>query len=101
MIFATTLNQTAFLLCFIAAGYILSKCRIVPTNAQTILSKLENAIFIPALVLSTFIGSFTQEKLGAAWQLLLGSLVLALVAMALSFVCVRLCSKDRYERNPS
>ena len=98
-VFLATLNQTAFLFAFIVAGYILSKGKFVPGNSQTVLSRLENTIFIPALVLGTFLNNFTPEKLSAAWELLTGSLALAFAAMALSLLCVRFCSKDRYERN--
>jgi predicted permease len=98
-VFTATLNQTAFLLLFIAAGYILSRWKFVPQNAQTVLSKLENTFFIPALVLGTFIDNFTTQTIITAWKLLLGSLVLAVIAIGLSLLCVRFCSKDKYERN--
>lgn len=98
-VFIATLNQTAFLFLFIVAGYILSRWRFVPDNAQTVLSKLENCIFIPALVLGTFMGNFTTQKIGDTWQLLLQSFILAAIAIGLSLLCVRFCSKDKYERN--
>lgn len=84
---------------FIVLGYILSRWKYLPDNAQAVLSRLENYIFIPALVLGTFIGNFTTEKLSVARDLLLGSLVLALIAIGFSLLCVRFCSKDKYERN--
>jgi len=98
-VFTATLNQTAFLFLFIAAGYILSRWKFVPQNAQTVLSKLENTFFIPALVLGTFIDNFTVQTITVAWKLLLGSLALAILAIGLSLLCVRFCSKDKYERN--
>ena len=98
-VFTATLNQTAFLFLFIAAGYILSRWKFVPDNAQTVLSKLENTFFIPALVLGTFIDNFTTQTISSAWKLLLGSLGLAMIAIGLSLLCVRFCSKDKYERN--
>ena len=81
-VFTATLEQTAFLLSFIVLGYILIRGKFVQENAQAVLSKLENCVFIPALVLGTFIGNFTPEKLSAAWKLFLGSFVLGLVATA-------------------
>ena len=98
-VFTATLNQTAFLFSFIVIGYILSKWKFVPESAQMVLSKLENCVFIPALVLGTFMSNFTVQKIGAASQLLLSSLGLAVIAIALSLLCVRFCSKDKYERN--
>ncbi len=98
-VFIATLNQTAFLFLFIVAGYILSKLKLVQDNAQGVLAKLEQYIFIPALVLGTFIGGFTPDKVTTAWKLLLGSSVLAVIAIGLTLICVRFCSKDKYERN--
>ncbi len=98
-VFTATLNQTAFLLLFILAGYVLSKWNFVPDNAQVVLSKLENTILIPALVLGTFMDNFTVQTIDEAWKLLLGSLALAVVAIAVSLFCVRFCSKDKYEQN--
>lgn len=99
IVFNATLNQTAFLLLFILIGYLLSKWNITPHNAQATLSKLENTLFIPALVLGTFMDNFTTQTITVAWKLLLGSLALAAVAIALSLLCVRFCSKDKYEQN--
>lgn len=97
-VFFVTLNQTAVLLTFIAAGYILSRLKAVPENAEAVLSKLENNLLIPALVLGTFIESFTREKLSEARDLFLGSLILGLIMILLAMVCVRLCTKDQYLR---
>ena len=48
-IFSSTLNQIAFLFGFIALGYILAKLKALPENAATVLSKLENNVFIPVI----------------------------------------------------
>ena len=69
-IFATTLNQTLFLFGLIVIGYILVKTKVLPENSASILSKLENTVFIPALVMKTFIENFTVERISVAWKLL-------------------------------
>ena len=97
-VFTATLSQTAFLFSFIVIGYILARWKFVPDNAHTVLSKLENCVFIPALVLDTFVNNFTVQKLGAASQLLLLCLPLAAATIGLALICARLCSKDRYEQ---
>ena len=97
-IFLTTLSQMGYLFIFLLLGYVLTRLHLLPTSAATVLSKLENYIFIPALVMGTFISNFTPARLGAAAPLLLGSLILALVTIALSAVLVRFCSKDAYIR---
>lgn len=98
-IFGATLNQMAFLFSFILLGYILSKLKLIPDNAQATLSKLENYLLIPALVLGTFIDNFTVATLSTAWRMLLSSLLFAGVTILVSIFAVRLCSKDKYERN--
>lgn len=98
-VFLATLNQTAFLFLFIIAGYVLSKGKFVPDNSQAVLSRLENTLFIPALVLGTFLENFTVQKIEAAWELLLGSFALAAIAIVLSLLCVGFCTRDRYERS--
>ena len=98
-LFTATLNQMAFLFTFIVIGYILAKWKMVPDTAATVLSKLENYIFIPALVLSTFIGNFTMQKLSSSWVLLVASLALEIVMIGLSLIAVKLVTKDKYTRN--
>ena len=98
-VFIATLEQTGFLFLFILMGYLLARKKLIPDNSQAVLSKLENYVFIPALVLSTFIGNFTPEKITVAAELLLGSLGLGLIAIVLSLLCVRFCSRDPYERS--
>lgn len=99
MIFTTTLSQMAFLFLLIAIGYILSKGNLIPQNSESVLSKLENYIFIPALVMGNFISNFTVEKLSSARVLLLGSLALEIIIIPLAILCVKLCSKDKYIQN--
>ncbi len=98
MIFLTTLGQMAVLFAFILLGYGLTKAGKLPENGERLLSKLENYIFLPALVLETFMVQFTGEKLTSSWKLLAFSLGLELVFIALSLLCVRLCAKDGYTR---
>ncbi len=97
-LFLTTLSQIAFLFGFIIIGYILAKCRVLPENSAAVLSKLENYIFIPALVLKTFIENFTVEQLGKAWKLLLISCLIELIVIPLAIFASKLVTKDKYTR---
>ncbi len=73
-VFSSTLTQTMFLFSLIAIGYFLAKKNFIPDNSATVLSKLENMILVPALVLGTFIDNFTVERIGSAWKLWLPAL---------------------------
>ncbi len=98
MIFITVLNQMIYLFSLIILGYILMKLKLVPGNSDGVLSKLENYIFIPALVLGIFVNNFTVENLSTSYWLLLGSLAIEAIVIPASMVCVRLCTKDKYIR---
>ena len=98
-IFLTTLNQMAFLFSLILLGFFLTKKGLLPKTAAGILSKLENYIFIPALVLKTFIENFTIEKIGAAGSIFLTSFVMILIIMPIAILASRACSKDKYIQN--
>ncbi len=98
MIFNATLQQMIFLFSLIIIGYILSKLRLLPENSETVLSKLENYLFIPALVLSTFIANFTVDKLKSSGWLLFFSIAIEIVVILLAFLCTRIVTKDEYER---
>lgn len=95
-VFATTLNQISFLFGFIVIGYILMKLKILPDNAAAVLSKLENTVFIPALVMGTFIENFTVERIGTAWKLLSISFLIAFVAIPFAILVSKLVTKDKY-----
>ena len=93
-----TIYQMIFLFAFIVLGYVLTKTNYLPASAASILSKLENMIFIPALVLGTFITNFTVQSLSSAWKILLFSLILELVLIPIVLLICKLCAKDSYTR---
>ena len=95
-VFATTLNQISFLFGFIVIGYVLMKLKVLPDNAAAVLSKLENTVFIPALVMGTFIENFTVERIGTAWKLLSISFLIAFVAIPFAIFVSKLVTKDKY-----
>lgn len=98
-LFISTLGQMVFLFIFIIIGYAVTKLGAVPQNASGILSKLENNIFIPALVMGTFIKNFTVSTFETAWKLLLFSLAIAAIVLPLSVFLCRKFSKDKYIQN--
>lgn len=95
-VFTTTLNQIFFLFGFIVIGYILVKLKVLPENSAMVLSKLENTIFIPALVMGTFIENFTIERIGAAWKLLSLSFIIACIAIPFAILVSKMVTKDKY-----
>ena len=99
MIFTATLNQMLFLFLLIAIGYILAKLNLVPEKTENTLSKLENYIFLPALILGNFISNFTIDKLNNYKSLIIGSIVVEIFVVAISFLVSRAVTKDSFLRN--
>ena len=88
----------AFLMLLILIGYLLCKLNAVPAIGAGILSKLENNVFIPALVLGTFMKNFTLQRLNVAWQYFLGGFVLVALNIVLALFISRVMAKDDYTR---
>ena len=95
----TSLGQMTVLFLLILIGFLLAKLKAIPENTSMALSKLENNLFVPALVLGTFVSNFTVEKLGTAWRLFLTSFVICFIMMFLAILVAKCCSKDQYIRN--
>ena len=98
-LFIPTLNQMIFLFAFILIGYALAKANVVPQGSERVLAKLENWLFIPALVMQTFIQNFTVSNLGVTWKLFVFGFVIDALVIPLSIFCSRLITKDSYIRN--
>lgn len=98
-VLSATVGQMLVLFSLILMGYVVAKVKVVPENSATVLSKLENNLFVPALVLGTFVENFTVEKLSTAWKLFLVSFVICIVMMFLAIAVAKCCSKDQYIRN--
>ncbi len=98
-IFSATLNQIAFLFLLLLLGFILGKAKFVPQNTATVLSKLENMVFVPALVMGTFIKNFTVKQIGASIELLTISLVIGVIMIFVAILFSKCVTKDSYEQN--
>ena len=97
-VFISILNQISFLFGFIIIGYILAKCKILPDNSAEVLSKLENNLFIPALVMGTFIENFTIKKIGTAANLFGVSFIIGFIAIVFAIIVSKTLTKDEYIR---
>ena len=76
--FGTMLNQMTGLFVLLVIGYCLNRLGILPPEAETVLSKISAKLFLPSLMLYTFMKECTVENLiahnslmfyGAAFQL--------------------------------
>lgn len=97
-LFLPVLGQMLYLFTFIAIGYLLARCRLIPQNSETVLSKLENLLFLPATVMVTFLTDCTVEKIAQSWQLLIGAFGLVLILIPISMLVAKLCYREDYLR---
>ena len=97
-IFTSSLNQMAFLFAVILVGYIIARLNVVNRDAATILSKLENYVFMPALVLSSFMKRMTYKTLKTSWQYLLLGFMVIVVSSLLATLISKAFPGEEYER---
>lgn len=82
----------------IAVGYTLNKTKLLPENAGSVMSKLENYVFLPALIIHTFLNCCTLDSIREQYKVVLfGLLVTALCAVA-GLVLGRVFAKGSCER---
>ncbi len=97
--FLATLSPMLVLFLCIVIGYILRVKKILPENASTAMSRLENYVFVPALSLSTFMTNCTVESLSKNGSNVLYSVFCLAVAVLIAIPLSKLFSKnDPYKR---
>ncbi len=97
-LFLSALNQMGALGFYMMIGFVIAKLGIVDGKSTTLLSKLENNVFLPALVLYTFIENFNVASLSQSWKLLLFSLGTEIVIIPIAILSARLVAKDEFVR---
>ena len=97
-LFLSTLSQMGFLFLLIIIGYIVVRVKAVPDNATVALSKMENNIFIPALVMGTFNENCTAQKLTSSLSFIYAGSITIVISIIIAFTFGRFFSKDKYLR---
>ena len=91
--------MTNFLFLLILIGYLLAKFGVVPRSSAGMLAKLENFVFVPALIIGTFVQDFTLEKLSSAWSLIAVCAGIMVVTTLIAIIVPMLLEKPGYRRN--
>lgn len=98
--FLATLSPMLMMFLLMVVGFVAKKADLVPDNTGTVLSKLENNFFVPALMINTFMKYCTVESLKENYSLMLYSIISIALAFVLCHPLARLFSKDdAYKRN--
>ena len=93
--FFSAFNTTLLLFTFLLIGYVLKKRELLPASADMVLSRLENMIFVPAVVISTFITRFTAENIQAKGSYILVSALVAAILLPVSYLVGRLLGRKK------
>lgn len=94
-IFLSTLTQMLVMFLFIITGFMLKKLSLLPDNTGTVLSKLENYVLVPALVLDIFMSYCHVDSLRENYSTILYSLLLLVIALAISLPLSTVFAKER------
>ncbi len=97
-LFISTLNQMGVLGFYMIIGFVITKLGVVDRKSTTLLSKFENNVFLPALVLYTFTENFNILSLSQSWKLLLFSLGTEIAIIPIAILSAKLVSKNEFIR---
>ena len=96
--FLATLEPMLVMFTCILIGFILRRSVLVPENAGTVLSKVENYVFMPAQVGVTFMTCCTVESIAENYRFVLYSVLCIAVSMLMGVPLSNLFSKDGKNR---
>lgn len=96
--FIATLNPMLVMFACILIGFVLRKSGVAPENTGTVLSKVENYVFMPAQVGVTFMTYCTVESISANYRFVLYSILCIAVSMLMGVPLSNLFSKDGKNR---
>lgn len=89
-------SQIGVLFTFILIGFVLCRFSLIPNESSVVFSKLENKIFMPAVIINTFWTNCTIKNISEKWVYMLYSTVLLLVCIVTGFIISRFLTKDEY-----
>lgn len=89
-------SQIGVLFTFILIGFVLCRFRLVPNESSVVFSKLENKIFMPAVIINTFWTNCTIKNISEKWVYMLYSTVLLMVCIVTGFIISRFLTDDEY-----
>lgn len=96
--FLATLSPMLVMFICILIGFILRKTKVAPENAATVLSRLEINVFLPALILRTFLTYCTVESITTQYKVVLYGIIAVALSAAIAFSLCKVFTKDKDER---
>lgn len=97
--FQATLSPMLVMFLCMVIGFVANKKKLIPDNAATVLSKLENYFLVPALVINTFMRYCTVASIRDQYKSILYSFIVLVVALCISLPLSKVFATGDYERN--
>lgn len=95
-ILTATLTKMLELFLFILIGYIMRKKAFLPDETGVVLSKIENNLLMPALIIHTFVTRCTWANLVSKSELIIAEIVVVLICCIFAFLVARLLATEAY-----
>lgn len=97
--FTATLSPMLVMFTCMVIGFVLNKKKLTPPDTASVLSKLENCVIVPALIINTFMNYCTVESLKSEYRLVLYCVLVLAIAVAAAIPLSKLFVKSGYKRN--
>ena len=97
--FNATLSPMLVMFVCMVIGFILNRKKLLPENGATVLSKLENYVLVPALIVKTFMENCTVKSLSENYTIILSSLFTLFLALIIAIPLAKAFTKDSYTIN--
>ena len=97
--FNATLSPMLVMFVCMVIGFILNRKKLLPENGATVLSKLENYVLVPALIVKTFMENCTVKSLSENYTMILSSLFTLFLALIIAIPLAKAFTKDSYTIN--
>ena len=98
-LFKATLSPMLVMFLCIVFGFLLNKKKLMPQNSANVLSKLENYVICPCLIINNFMTYCTIESLVKYYNIIIYSVIACLVAIFIAIFLSKFFVKEGYGRN--
>ena len=98
-VFSATLSPMLVLFVCMVIGFVLNKKELIPRDTATVLSKLENYILVPSLIINTFTKYCTVDSVTEKFSLIIYSLIVLFMAIFIAVPLSKLFAKRHCDRN--
>lgn len=95
----TLIEQVLIFLIFAAAGYILSKTKMITPEKSGILSRIILFLFLPSTIIKSLAENFTVEKIRAEYQIILVATIILVILLAVCFTVFKFIKMRQFTKN--